>query len=129
MKVNGMNAVFGLKSKISIGDRTIVATATGTACFLACLPAPSRPRLTCSSSAIAQDPTALARHQKKLADRIAENEEYYGLSRNSSTKFSRESSSLEGLDATDPEDGPEADFSMGDKDACVLEARDPSSLA
>ena len=45
-----MNALFGMRSKISIGDRTIVATATATACLLSCLPRPSQPKLICTAS-------------------------------------------------------------------------------
>ena len=48
-----MNALFGMRSKISIGDRTIVATATATACLLSCLPRPSQPKLICTASSAA----------------------------------------------------------------------------
>jgi hypothetical protein len=124
MKVKGMNALFGMKSKISIGDRTIIATVTATACFLTCLAPPSHPKLMCSttSSAFQKDPDFLQRTQKQLSDRISENEEYYGLNKTAnSAKVSRESSAADGLEMTEPEDGPEADFSTGNKDACVLE--------
>ena len=45
-----MNALFGLKTKLSISDRTIVATATATAAYIAALPAPMRPRLVMTTS-------------------------------------------------------------------------------
>ena len=48
-----MNALFGMRSKISIGDRTIVATVTATACLLSCLPKPSQPKLICTASSTA----------------------------------------------------------------------------
>ena len=53
IQVRGMNALFGMRSKISIGDRTIVATATATACLLSCLPRPSQPKLICTASSAA----------------------------------------------------------------------------
>ena len=73
-----MNALFGLKIKVSIGDRTVIGTATATACYLTALPAPNQPKLICSSY-WANDPQYLQRHQKKLETRIAENAAYYGL--------------------------------------------------
>ena len=48
LKTKGMNALFGLQMKVSLGDRTLIGTATATACFLSALPAPARPRLLCS---------------------------------------------------------------------------------
>ena len=38
-----MNALFGLKTKLSISERAIVATATATAAYISALPAPMRP--------------------------------------------------------------------------------------
>lgn len=46
----GMNAVFGLRTQLSIGERLIVATATGTAVCLAALPIPRGVRVQQSSS-------------------------------------------------------------------------------
>ena len=45
LKVKGMNGLFGLTTKLSVSDRTVIATATATAAMIAALPAPSRPRL------------------------------------------------------------------------------------
>ena len=46
----GMNALFGLKTKLSISDRTIVATATATAAYISALPPPTRPRIIMTTS-------------------------------------------------------------------------------
>ena len=73
-----------------------------------------------------QDPGFLQKTQKRLLDRVAENEEYYGLGGRHSSA-SKDNSASDGLDtaanSADAEDGPEADFSSGNKDACVLEVR------
>ena len=73
-----------------------------------------------------QDPGFLQKTQKRLLDRVAENEEYYGLEGRHSSA-SRDNSAAGGLDtaanSTEADDGPEADFSSGNKDACVLEVR------
>ena len=46
----GMNGLFGLKTKLSISDRTIVATATATAAYISALPSPTRPKLVMTTS-------------------------------------------------------------------------------
>ncbi|KNE63843.1 hypothetical protein AMAG_19075 [Allomyces macrogynus ATCC 38327] len=43
LKQLGMNAIFGLKMQLSIGDEFLVAVATGTAFLVPYLPAPGRP--------------------------------------------------------------------------------------
>ncbi|KAJ8984296.1 hypothetical protein NQ317_009780 [Molorchus minor] len=45
LKIKGMNAIFGLKFRISVGDRMIIGIATGTALFLDPLPSPVMPKL------------------------------------------------------------------------------------
>ena len=116
LKVKGMNALFGLKTKLSIGDRAIVGTATATACYLSVLPAPTPPRLTCSSS-WQNDPQHLQRTKKRLEERIAENEKYYGIVKG-------ENEAANGVDQHQDgheEEELEADFTAGNKDTCVLE--------
>eukprot|EP00095_Tigriopus_kingsejongensis_P005187 maker-scaffold321_size207582-snap-gene-1.29 protein:Tk05187 transcript:maker-scaffold321_size207582-snap-gene-1.29-mRNA-1 annotation:"c2 domain-containing protein 5 isoform x2" len=121
LKVKGMNALFGLKLKVSMGDRTIIGTATATACYLAALPSPSKPKLICSSS-FPNDPNYLQRCQKRLDTKIAENEKYYGLN----VLKRAPSSQSNGSDVTDMEsdEGPETEFASGNKDTCVLEIDD-----
>ena len=45
-----MNALFGLKTNLSISERAIVATATATAAYISALPAPMHPRLVMTTS-------------------------------------------------------------------------------
>ena len=47
---SGMNALFGLKTNLSISERAIVATATATAAYISALPAPMHPRLVMTTS-------------------------------------------------------------------------------
>ncbi len=90
LKIKGMNALFGMQLKISVGDRTLIGTATATACFLTALPPPTRPRLLCSPAWQSGDPNYLQRTQQKLEERIAENLEHYGIARTRSRKVRRE---------------------------------------
>ncbi|XP_065838010.1 C2 domain-containing protein 5-like isoform X1 [Oscarella lobularis] len=41
LKVKGMNAVFGLRIQVTVGESLLVAIASGTAVYLAALPKPS----------------------------------------------------------------------------------------
>lgn len=76
IKVKGMNAVFGLKIKISIGVRALVGIATGTAVFLTPLPAPPLPKLV--TDRMCHDKN-LAEMQKLLYDTVKLNKEIYQL--------------------------------------------------
>ena len=125
-----MNALFGLKIKVSIGDRTVIGTATATACYLTALPAPNQPKLICSSY-WANDPQYLQRHQKKLETRIAENAAYYGLGnprKSAASLTGKDVGSVSGdldtlgnIDESEDQ-GMEADFSaVNQKETCILE--------
>ena len=115
-----MNCLFGLKTKISLGDRTLIATATATACFLTALPVPKRPRLM-TNSAWQNDPQYLSRTQKKLEEKIAENEKYYGLHHIKGVR-EEEEEEVTGAAPNHEEEGDDGeDFSAGNKDMCVLE--------
>ncbi len=82
LKVKGMNAIFGLKTSMSMSDRTMVQTATATGVFLKALAAPSPPRLVMTSATAANhrdDQQYLQRMQRRLEEKILENVSYYGL--------------------------------------------------
>ena len=88
---------------------------------------------------LVQDPNALVRTQKRLEARIHENEKYYGidavtrtrnLSKGSQDSNEQQQQADQGLGAGPGEqhhhgdqDLPEADFSSGNKDTCVLEVK------
>lgn len=76
LKVKGMNAIFGLKVRISIGERMLIGIASGTAIFLSPLPPPSMPKLVSDRSS---DEEKLAKLQKDLHSVIKRNKEVYQL--------------------------------------------------
>lgn len=129
LKIKGMNALFGLRVKVSVGDRVLAGTATATACFLAALPPPERPRLVCSP-AWQSDPHYLQRTRDRMEERIAENLEQYGIARTRNASSDGGDNDADGDAAGGggsellPDGGEtEADFSAGSKDTCVLEVR------
>lgn len=76
LKIKGMNAIFGLKIRISIGDRRLIGVATGTAVFLGPLPPPMVPKLKWDNSA---DNAKFVEFQNDLAKAVKENIEVYQL--------------------------------------------------
>lgn len=79
LKIKGMNAIFGLKIRISIGEKMLVGIATGTAMFLSPLPAPVLPKLVSDRSS---DEKRLADLQKLLNETVRKNREIYQLKSN-----------------------------------------------
>jgi len=135
-----MNAIFGLKMTLTLSDRVMVATALGTAVYLAALPSPSPPRLVHHRD----DQEYLMRMQRRLEEKISENMDYHGITNeqvNNNRQLQRQqrcSSSMEEDDTTnDNGDGVlnNGDFELnsqpsdhgdllGNKDVCVLEIDD-----
>lgn len=71
-----MNSVFGLKVRISIGEKMMVGSVTGTAVFLAPLSTPAVPKLVTDPSIDEKKRSAL---QKHLLDTIKTNKEIYQI--------------------------------------------------
>lgn len=72
-----MNALFGLRVRVTVGEKLIVGVATATAVFLTALQPPPVPRVTSASSG-REDERHRAEVQKLLHATIARNKEYYG---------------------------------------------------
>lgn len=73
-----MNSLFGLRVRVTVGERLIVGVATATAVFLAALPPPPVPRVT-SGGAGREDERRRVEVQRLLHATIARNKECYGL--------------------------------------------------
>ncbi|KAK8404501.1 hypothetical protein O3P69_007620 [Scylla paramamosain] len=119
MKIKGMNSLFGLRVRVTVGERLIVGVATATAVFLTALPPPPVPRVT--GGAGREDEKRRVEVQKLLHATIARNKECYGL------KHVPADVGDEGVpsDTEDSEDDlPEIDLSSGNKDTSVLELDD-----
>jgi hypothetical protein len=117
LKIKGMNAIFGLKIRISIGEKLLVGLATGTAVFLTPLPTPVLPKLVSDRSS---DEKKLADLQKLLNDTVKKNREIYQLKSNEDCQNGRVLS-----DDDSEEEQTSMDLSIGNKDCCVLEVDDP----
>ncbi|XP_048513656.1 uncharacterized protein LOC105693991 isoform X2 [Athalia rosae] len=119
IKVKSMNALFGLRVQVSIGERLLIGMATGTAVYLAPLPTPAVPKVTAGNSW--NDEQKLADIQKSLIDTVKKNREFYQLKSLTDSENGRTATS----DTDDSEEEmPEIDLGVGNKDACVLEVDD-----
>lgn len=77
LKVKGMNAIFGLKLQVSVGERLIIGMAVGTAVFVTALPTPSIPQIASGNSWHKEE--QLAEIQKTLVETVKQNREFYRL--------------------------------------------------
>ncbi|XP_046602005.1 uncharacterized protein LOC107220856 isoform X1 [Neodiprion lecontei] len=119
IKVRSMNALFGLRVQVSIGERLLIGMATGTAVYLAPLPTPAVPKVTAGNSW--SDEQKLADIQKSLIETVKKNREFYQLKSLTDMENGRATTS----DTDESEDEmPEIDLGAGNKDACVLEVDD-----
>ncbi|GIY63855.1 c2 domain-containing protein 5 [Caerostris extrusa] len=127
LKVKCMNAIFGLKVQVSIGDKLIIGVATGTGAYLSALPPPSIPKLACGKVA---DDKKMTQVQKQIQDAMTKNKDYFGIkiSFDNPLESSLTSSKNEEGNSSGDEDLPDLDLSAGNKDACILEVDDADDV-
>lgn len=77
LKVKGMNAVFGLRLQVSVGERLIIGMAVGTAVYLTALPPPTIPKIASGNSW--HNDEQLAEIQKSILETVKKNREFYHL--------------------------------------------------
>lgn len=118
LKARGMNAIFGLKVEVAIGERIIALLATGTALFLSALPVPQVPQIIAGNSWT--DKQRLIDLQKKLQEIFENSQEKYQLKMVDSNIGNSTMDKCSDTDNSDDE-APEIDINCGKKDACILE--------
>ncbi|CAH2095069.1 unnamed protein product [Euphydryas editha] len=107
LRMQGANAIFSLQTQIAIGERSVLALASGTAVRLAALPPPSPPTVKASET----DKTALE-IQKALWDTFTANKTANGYDVEAPEVRPRAEAERDELPALDL---------CADKDVCVLE--------
>ncbi|XP_056645086.1 C2 domain-containing protein 5 isoform X2 [Diorhabda sublineata] len=115
LKIKGMNAIFGLKFRITVGEKMMIATAAGTAIYLSSLPSPSVPKLVSDENS---DDAKLVLLQRQLNETVKKNREIYQIE-------DRLDSCRVWSDDESEEEATSLDLSSGSKDCCVLEVDDP----
>jgi len=126
LRIKGMNAIFGLKVQVSVGEKHMVGLATGTAVFLSALPAPTLPML--GTTNITSKQTKRSRIQKMLAEAHTASLDHYGLKAHTN-KVSGDVDATKWTDSEDSEEElNELDLSAGNKDTCIIEIDDAEEV-
>ncbi|KAI8363778.1 hypothetical protein B0O80DRAFT_434478 [Mortierella sp. GBAus27b] len=68
LKIHGLNAVFGLRFQLAVGDSLIVAVACGTAMYLSALPTPPALRISRNLDVIDEEDKKLLEMQRKIME-------------------------------------------------------------
>ncbi|XP_030572145.1 C2 domain-containing protein 5 isoform X2 [Drosophila novamexicana] len=129
LKAKGMNAIFGLRTQVAIGERMIALIATGTALFLTALPVPLVPKIVAGNSWT--DKQKLNELQKKLQETFERNQEIYQLKSMDPDIVSASGAvgdKHSDSDDSDDEEMNEIDLNCGNKEMCVLEVDDIEDL-
>ncbi|XP_065721432.1 C2 domain-containing protein 5 isoform X2 [Drosophila suzukii] len=135
LKAKGMNAIFGLRTQVAIGERMIALIATGTALFLTALPVPQVPKIVAGNSWT--DKQKLNELQKKLQETFERNQEIYQLksldpdlaaNAGTATATGASGDKQSDTDDSDEEEMNEIDLNCGNKELCVLEVDDIEDL-
>ncbi|XP_014469689.1 PREDICTED: C2 domain-containing protein 5 isoform X1 [Dinoponera quadriceps] len=124
LRMKGMNAIFGLRLQVSVGERLIIGMAVGTALYLTALPPPIVPKIASGNSW--HNDEQLAEIQKSIVETVKKNREFYHLKPTGEAESARITSTSD-TDESD-EDLPELDLGMGTRDTCVLEVDDIEDL-
>ncbi|KAG0045955.1 hypothetical protein BGZ83_008829 [Gryganskiella cystojenkinii] len=68
LKIHGLNAIFGLRFQLTVGDSLIVAVACGTAMYLSALPTPPALRISRNLDVIDEEDKKLLEMQRKIME-------------------------------------------------------------
>ncbi|KAL8559373.1 hypothetical protein ACOMHN_045093 [Nucella lapillus] len=95
LKLRGLNAIFGLKIQICLGENMIAALATGTTVFLRPMPQPPVPRLSAQVQVATQEENQdLAELQSRITDIVQKHRERLSTKMTAASRCSSSSSSL-----------------------------------
>ncbi|XP_033888290.2 C2 domain-containing protein 5 isoform X24 [Acipenser ruthenus] len=79
LKLRGMNALFGLRIQISVGENMLVGLASATGVYLTALPTPGGIQIAGKTSSDITYEQHISNMQKKINDTIAKNKELYEI--------------------------------------------------
>ncbi|XP_060880195.1 C2 domain-containing protein 5 isoform X4 [Metopolophium dirhodum] len=122
LRVKGMNAIFGLKIQVCLGERVVSLHATGTAMYITCLPEPPLPLVKAGKSWAHPDQQQVLRAQKLLNDAVVNNRQHYHLIQKEDESENMSSNS------TGKTTLPDINLSYGNRDTCILEMDDAEDL-
>ncbi|XP_075408121.1 C2 domain-containing protein 5 isoform X10 [Tenrec ecaudatus] len=136
LKLKGMNALFGLRIQISVGENMLMGLASATGVYLAALPTPGGIQIAGKTPNDGSYEQHISHMQKKINDTIAKNKELYEISPpeiseeiiGSPIPEPRQRSRLLRSQSESSDEVMELDLSHGKKDAFVLEIDDTDAM-
>ncbi|XP_074213551.1 C2 domain-containing protein 5 isoform X7 [Camelus bactrianus] len=136
LKLKGMNALFGLRIQISVGENMLMGLASATGVYLAALPTPGGIQIAGKTPNDGSYEQHISHMQKKINDTIAKNKELYEINPpemseeiiGSPIPEPRQRSRLLRSQSESSDEVAELDLSHGKKDAFVLEIDDTDAM-
>ncbi|XP_056370695.1 C2 domain-containing protein 5 isoform X5 [Oenanthe melanoleuca] len=136
LKLRGMNALFGLRIQITVGENMLMGLASATGVYLAALPTPGGIQIAGKTPNDATYDQHISHMQKKINDTIAKNKELYEINPpelpeeiiGSPIPEPRQRSRLLRSQSESSDEVTELDLSHGKKDAFVLEIDDTDAM-
>ncbi|XP_066120827.1 C2 domain-containing protein 5 isoform X13 [Saccopteryx bilineata] len=136
LKLKGMNALFGLRIQITVGENMLTGLASATGVYLAALPTPSGIQIAGKTPNDGSYEQHISHMQKKINDTIAKNKELYEVNPpeiseeiiGSPIPEPRQRSRLLRSQSESSDEVTELDLSHGKKDAFVLEVDDTDAM-
>ncbi|XP_058708904.1 C2 domain-containing protein 5 isoform X6 [Poecile atricapillus] len=136
LKLRGMNALFGLRIQITVGENMLMGLASATGVYLAALPTPGGIQIAGKTPNDGTYEQHISHMQKKINDTIAKNKELYEInppelpeeSIGSPIPEPRQRSRLLRSQSESSDEVTELDLSHGKKDAFVLEIDDTDAM-
>ncbi|KAF5889337.1 C2 domain-containing protein 5 isoform X7, partial [Clarias magur] len=136
LKLRSMNALFGLRIQISVGENMLLGLASATGVYLTALPSPGGIQITGKTPSDITYEQHLSNMQKKINDTIAKNKDLYEINPpefveeliGSPIPEPRQRSRLFRSHSESSDEVSELDLSHGKKDAFVLEIDDTDAF-
>ncbi|XP_072565870.1 C2 domain-containing protein 5 isoform X3 [Paramormyrops kingsleyae] len=136
LKLRSMNALFGLRVQISVGENMLVGLASATGVYLMALPAPGGIQIAGKTPSDITYEQHISNMQKKINDTISKNKDLYEVHPQeiieevigSPIPESRQRSRLFRSHSESSDEVSELDLSHGKKDAFVLEIDDTDAV-
>ncbi|XP_030645905.1 C2 domain-containing protein 5 [Chanos chanos] len=136
LKLRGMNALFGLRVQISVGETMLLGLASATGVYLTALPNPGGIQIAGKTPSDITYEQHISNIQRKISDTIARNKELYEINPmevmdemiGSPIPEPRQRSRLFRSHSESSDEVSELDLSHGKKDAFVLEIDDTDAV-
>ncbi|XP_072327902.1 C2 domain-containing protein 5 isoform X15 [Scyliorhinus torazame] len=136
LKLRGMNALFGLRIQITVGENMLMGLASATGLYLTALPSPGGIQIAGKTPNDSSYEQHISNIQKKINDMIIKNREIYEINPpeileellGSPIPETRQRSRLFRSQSESSDDVSELDLSHGKKDAFVLEIDDADAV-